>query len=77
MQMMKMMTLIIKMMKLMMKIMMQMMKIMKLMVKLMTLMMKMMTLMMTEHRYRESGQDWDRHCRFLSFNPGKAIEKVE
>jgi len=34
------------------------------------------TLHGTDIRYRESGQDWDRHCRFLSFNPGKAIEKV-
>ena len=48
-----------------------MMKMMTLMMKMMTLMMKMIMLMMSKHRYRESGQDWDRHCRFLSFNPGK------
>jgi len=36
------------------------------------------TLHGTDVRYRESGKDWDCHCRLLSFNPPrKPIEKVE
>jgi len=35
------------------------------------------TLHGTDARYRESGKAWDRHCRLLSFNPTRAIEKVE